>query len=141
MAPRSKAKEVSHKEDDVRPGMADVEGANAFAQLAKKHWLKSSKKMAKVKVKADVLKAEIWDVLEAENFAFKSLLLLENTQVLEKYAPLRCKMQHSVYANGNSYLWPGYTEDSSNYHVLLIVLIANVRTREHLPTWSKCTWP
>ncbi|RDW89590.1 DEAD helicase superfamily protein-like protein [Coleophoma cylindrospora] len=118
MAPRSKAKEVTHQEEDVRSAMADGPGDNVFAQLAKKHWLKSSKKPAKVKVKADVLKTEIWDVLEAENFAFKLLLLLENTQVLENY------------------LWPGYTEDSSNYHVLLIVLIANVRTREHLPTWD-----
>jgi hypothetical protein len=36
-----------------------------------------------------------------------------------------------------SYLWPGYSEDSSNFHVLLVVLIANVKTREHLSTWGK----
>ena len=64
------------------------------------------------------MKTEIWDVLEQDDFAFKSLLVLENLQVLE------------------SYLWPGYTEDSSNFHVLLIVLMCNVRTREHLPTWG-----
>ncbi len=40
------------------------------------------------------MKTEIWDVLEQDDFAFKSLLVLENLQVLE------------------SYLWPGYTEDS-----------------------------
>ena len=31
----------------------------------------------------------------------------------------------------SSYLWPGYSEDSSNFHVLLIVLIANVKRREN----------
>ncbi|KAI6714255.1 intron-binding protein aquarius [Diplocarpon mali] len=92
----------------------DVESGSAFEQLAKAHW---TKKSTKVKVKPDVLKNEIWDVLEKEDFAFSSLLALENLQILE------------------SYLWPGYSEDSSNFHVLLIVLIANVRTREHLPTW------
>lgn len=35
-----------------------------------------------------------------------------------------------------SYLWPGYSDDASNYHVLLIVLIANVKRREHLETWG-----
>jgi len=34
-------------------------------------------------------------------------------------------------------LWPGYTEESSNYHVLLMALIVNVKRREHLETWSK----
>jgi hypothetical protein len=37
----------------------------------------------------------------------------------------------------SSYLWPGYTEEASNFHVLLIALIANVKRREHLATWSK----
>jgi intron-binding protein aquarius len=36
----------------------------------------------------------------------------------------------------SSYLWPGYSEDSSNFHVLLIVLIANVKWRERLETWA-----
>lgn len=36
-----------------------------------------------------------------------------------------------------SYLWPGYTEEASNYHVLLIALIANVKRREHLETWGE----
>jgi intron-binding protein aquarius len=35
-----------------------------------------------------------------------------------------------------SYLWPGYSDDASNFHVLLIVLIANVKTRERLSTWD-----
>ncbi|KAL3425681.1 intron-binding protein aquarius [Phlyctema vagabunda] len=119
MAPRTKAKDELRKEtDSARPTVADLQGDNAFAQLAKQYWLKSTKKATKVKVKQDVLKNEIWDVLEKETFEFKSLLVLENLQILE------------------SYLWPGYTEESSNFHVLLIVLITNVKTREHLPTWD-----
>ncbi|KAG9235275.1 DEAD helicases superfamily protein-like protein [Amylocarpus encephaloides] len=117
MPPRTRVKGEAHKEtQDARPTVADLEGESAFAQLAKKHWLKPTKN--KVKVKPDVVKTEIWDVLEKEDFAYKSLLALENLQTLE------------------SYLWPGYTEDSSNFHVTLIVLIANVKTREHLQAWD-----
>lgn len=36
----------------------------------------------------------------------------------------------------NSYLWPGYTEEASNYHVLLIALIVNAKRRERLETWG-----
>jgi intron-binding protein aquarius len=94
MAPRKKAKEEPRREvDDVRPTVADLDSENPFAQLAQKHWLKTSKKSVKVKVKPDVLKNEIWDVLEKEDFAFKSLLVLENLQILEKYG-------YSLLSNG-----------------------------------------
>jgi intron-binding protein aquarius len=86
MPPRTRVKEEPQREvNDGRPTVADLQGENPFAQLAKKHWLKTTKKPAKVKVKPDVLKSEIWDVLEQENFAFKSLLVLENLQILERY--------------------------------------------------------
>lgn len=89
MAPRTRGKDEPQREvDDGRPTVADLQGENPFAQLARKHWLKTSKKPAKVKVKEDVLKSEIWDVLVQENFAFKSLLVLENLQILERYGPL-----------------------------------------------------
>ncbi len=119
MAPRTTKNkgEPRRDADDGRPTVADLEGENSFAILAKKLW-KSSKQTAKVKVKPDVLKTEIWDVLEKEDFAFKSLLVLENLQILERF------------------LWPGWSEDSSNFHVLLIVLISNVKTRERLSTWG-----
>ncbi|KAE9374541.1 DEAD helicases superfamily protein-like protein [Stipitochalara longipes BDJ] len=117
MAPRTRNKEESRREVvEERPTVADLEGESSFATLARKLWL--NKKTAKVKVKHDVLKTEIWDVLEKEDFSFKSLLVLENLQILE------------------SYLWPGYSEDSSNFHVLLIVLVANVKIREQLLTWD-----
>lgn len=35
-----------------------------------------------------------------------------------------------------SYLWPGYSENSSNFHVLLIALLTVVKAREKLETWS-----
>ena len=90
MAPRTRTKEEPRREvDNGRPTVADLQGENAFAQLAKKHWLKTSKKPAKVKVKSDVLKSEIWDVLEQEDFAFRSLLTLENLQILERYENYR----------------------------------------------------
>lgn len=55
-----------------------------FAQLAKQHWLKPSKKATKVKVKNDVLKQEVWDRLEKEKFPVTSLLELEALQILER---------------------------------------------------------
>jgi intron-binding protein aquarius len=85
MGPRTKGKQEPRREvDEGRPTVADLQGESPFAQLAKENWLKPSKKGAKVKVKADILKTEIWDVLQQENFAFKSLLVLENLQILER---------------------------------------------------------
>lgn len=113
-----------------RPTVDDLEGESEFATLARQHWLKppkstTAKAKAKVKVKNEVLKREIWDTLEKENFPLKSLLVLEGLQTLE------------------SYLWPGYGEDSSNYHVLLIVLLVNAKRRERLGTWGAfpACWP
>ena len=89
MPPRTRVKDEPQREvGDGRPTVADLQGGHPFAQLAHKHWLKPSKKSAKVKVKEDVLKSEIWDLLVQENFAFNSLLVLENLQILEKYEPL-----------------------------------------------------
>ncbi|KAI1274811.1 hypothetical protein F5Y07DRAFT_372295 [Xylaria sp. FL0933] len=115
---KSSAKAKTRDKPPARPTVADLEGESEFAQLARQHWLKTTKRAAKVKVKNDVLKKEIWDVLEKDAFAYKSLLILEGLQTLE------------------SYLWPGYSEDSSNFHVLLIALLTNVKARERLETWS-----
>jgi len=89
MAPRNKGKDKEEAKvdaDEGRPTVADLQADHPFAQLAKQHWLKPKKTKAKVKAKPDVLKSEIWDVLEKEAFTFKSLLVLENLQILEKYA-------------------------------------------------------
>ncbi|PNP50273.1 hypothetical protein THARTR1_08981 [Trichoderma harzianum] len=93
---------------DGRPTPAEVEEQeHRFVQ-----------KTAKVKVKNDVIKQGIWDLLEQDGFSYKLLLLLESLQTLE------------------SYLWPGYSEQASNYHVLILALICNVKRREHLETWK-----
>ena len=39
--------------------------------------------------------------------------------------------------NRFSYLWPGYTDESTNHHVLLIALLSTVKGREKLPIWGK----
>lgn len=70
---------------------------SSFAQLAAKHWLKPSKKSAKVKVKPDVIKKEVWDVLEQEDFSFRSLLTLENLHILEKYIHLHRLLIWDLY--------------------------------------------
>ena len=66
-------------------GVGDLENNNHWAQLAKKHWPKAVKSK---KAKAEVIKKDIWDVLDQEAFNFRSLLVLENLQLLEKYGRL-----------------------------------------------------
>jgi intron-binding protein aquarius len=68
-----------------RPLAAEIEGESGFAQLARQHWLKSTKRATTVKVKEDVLKGEIWDPLEKDGFPLKDLLVLEGLQVLERW--------------------------------------------------------
>ena len=71
--------------DRERPTPAEVEEEeHAFVQVARKNWLKPGKKAAKPKVKNDVVKQSIWDLLEREGFQYKSLLLLESLQTLER---------------------------------------------------------
>jgi intron-binding protein aquarius len=84
MAPRTRGNvEVRQDVDNGRPTIADLQGDSHFALLAKQYWLKSTKKASKIKVKPDVVKKEIWDVLEREDFSYRSLLILENLQILE----------------------------------------------------------
>ncbi|KAK5092127.1 hypothetical protein LTR16_007771, partial [Cryomyces antarcticus] len=63
-----------------RPTVADLQGDSHYAQIARKHWLTSVKAP---KVKPDVIKQELWDHLEKEGFAFGSLMLLEQLQLIE----------------------------------------------------------
>lgn len=67
-----------------RPTVAEIEGETEFAQLARANWLKPTKRSTRVKVKNDVVKKGIWDVLERDNFPYKSLLVLEGLQTLER---------------------------------------------------------
>jgi intron-binding protein aquarius len=97
-----------------------LHGENHFAQVARKHWLTAKKTP---KVRPEVVKKELWDELEKVDFAYSSLLVLENLQLLERY------------------LWPGFTEDASNYHHLLLALMVNVKRRENLASWGMCCLP
>ncbi|KAJ4305036.1 hypothetical protein N0V90_000565 [Kalmusia sp. IMI 367209] len=99
----------------ARPTIADLHGENHFAQVAKKNWLGGAKAP---KARPEVIKQELWDELENVDFAYSSLLVLENLQLLERY------------------LWPAFTEDASNYHHLLLALMVNVKRRENLPSWE-----
>lgn len=86
-----------------------------WKKLAQLHWEGT---VTTTGVKTHVIKNEIWDILENEGFPSRSLQALENLQILERY------------------LWPGYSEASTNHHVLLVVLIVTAKCREKLPVWS-----
>ena len=74
--------EATMVRDGDQPGVGDLESEDHWAQLAKKHWPQAVKSR---KTKSEVIKKEIWDVLEEEAFHFRSLLMLESLQLLEKY--------------------------------------------------------
>ncbi|KAJ5222527.1 uncharacterized protein N7469_008767 [Penicillium citrinum] len=99
---------------ESRPTVVDFREDSPWSKLAKAHWLDVKVR----KVKPEVIKQQLWDPLEEDGFTNRSLLTLENLNVLEKF------------------LWPTYTEDASNHHVLLIALIVSVKYREHLPIWD-----
>lgn len=71
-----------HPQIDGRPDADDLEGENKWTQLAQKHWRNLVKSR---KVKNEVIKNDIWDSLENEGFPFRTLLILENLQLLEKF--------------------------------------------------------
>lgn len=75
-------KEAGASAVQARPTIEDLSGDNHFAQLARKTWLKETKKATKVNAK--VVKEEIWEKLEGSGFAYGDLLILETLQALEK---------------------------------------------------------
>lgn len=99
-----------------RPTIQDLTGDNHFAQLARKYWLGKTRVK---KVQPNVVKSDLWDVLERDGFPSGSLLLLEQLQLLDRY------------------LWPGYSEDSSDHHAILLALLVNVKRQEGVPAWSE----
>ncbi|KAI9828025.1 MAG: hypothetical protein M1832_003552 [Thelocarpon impressellum] len=103
--------------DNARPTISDLQEENEYTRFARKTWLgKTAVKPGSIK--ADLLKSELWDFIEGEKFHSRPLLILENLHCLE------------------SYLWPGYSDDSSHVHVLLIALMVNVKAKENLPVWE-----
>ncbi|KAK4939122.1 hypothetical protein LTR10_020516 [Elasticomyces elasticus] len=89
----------------------------SWEELARKYWLDS----LPTKVKPDLIKTALWDPLEQESFGLRSLATLENLQVLERF------------------LWPTFSSESSNHHVLLIAVFFNVKQRANLQDWSLLT--
>jgi intron-binding protein aquarius len=72
---------------DSRPTVADFREDSSWVQLAKTHWLGASTVR---KAKQDVIRQGLWEPLEAENFSLRSLLTLENLNILEKCALPLC---------------------------------------------------
>lgn len=68
-----------------RPTVEDFREDNHWVKLAKSYWLETPKIR---NVKQDTIKKDFWDPLEAEGFSLRSLLTLENLNVLERYANL-----------------------------------------------------
>ncbi|KAJ5778320.1 CWF11 family [Penicillium odoratum] len=99
---------------ESRPTVVDFREDSPWVKLAKAHWLDVKVR----KAKPDVIKQQLWDPLEADGFNSRSLLILENLNILEQF------------------LWPTYSEDASNHHVLLIALLVSVKYREHVPIWD-----
>lgn len=55
---------------------------NRWFALAKTHWLEPAKAQ---RAKPDFIKREIWDPLSDDGFHFRSLLMLENLNLLERF--------------------------------------------------------
>ena len=72
--------------DDGRPTVSDLQGADPLAQAAKKHWANDKNP----KFKPNAVKTDFYDVLEKENFRYRSLLVLEQLQFLEKWVSREC---------------------------------------------------
>lgn len=73
----------SSREDEPLEA-TDPSVVDRWTQLAKTHWLRSSKS---TRINSQIIKTEIWDVLQDEGFEYRLLLALENLQILEKYTP------------------------------------------------------
>lgn len=67
-------------EENEPLGVADLERSH-WTELARKHWPKAVKSK---KVQSVVIKTELWNALEMENYHVRSLLILESLRLLEK---------------------------------------------------------
>lgn len=93
MVPRNRRDDATPKTmSDDRPTVADLQHEGLFTELARHHWLQSNQRTTKVKVKNDLLKNEIWDVLAQNDFQYRYLLELDNLQILERYATTDSKL-------------------------------------------------
>lgn len=70
---------ASERDNSTEAG--DPDEATGWKLLADKYWLKPAKLK---EIDNHVIKSEIWDVLQKNTFYYRSLLHLENLQILEK---------------------------------------------------------
>jgi intron-binding protein aquarius len=84
----------SLREDETSEA-ADPSFTARWTQLAETHWLKPSKSS---KFIPQVIKTEIWDILQNDGFDYRSLLALENLQILEKWVCsfVRPVLEHTI---------------------------------------------
>ena len=93
---------------------SETHSTDHFIEVAQKFW--HGRKVTRAQ--PSIIKAELWDPLEKDQFPAYRLTLLESLQCLEQY------------------LWPAYEADSSHHHVLLLVLLLNTKRRQGLPSWT-----
>jgi intron-binding protein aquarius len=89
----------------------------SWRQLATDTWKKPTSRARKVR--SETLKESIWDPLAKAHFPLTALALLESLGLLEDY------------------LWPGFTDEAANQHVLLIAMLINAKRRQGLAVWSE----
>ncbi|KAF1986979.1 putative DEAD helicases superfamily protein [Aulographum hederae CBS 113979] len=102
-------------DDSAQSANGAAAEVNKYKIIANKNWVNITKAP---KVKNQVIKEELWDSLEKDGFPYSALQQLENLQIVEKY------------------LWPTFSGDASNYHVILLALMTNVKRRENVPSWD-----
>ena len=63
------------------PNVDELGDEGHWTLLARQHW---SKSVEPRKIRQEVIKKDIWERLQSENFEIRSLVVLENLQLLEK---------------------------------------------------------
>ncbi|KPI39753.1 Intron-binding protein aquarius [Cyphellophora attinorum] len=86
--------------------------ASKWNELAEKH-LKS----ASTRPRPDAIH-EIWTALEADSFSDRAIAYLEDLRIFEHL------------------LWPTYSDEASNQHVLLLAFVSHSKQRSGLPSWT-----
>lgn len=88
------------------------------------------------KIKPESIKTDIWDALEADRFSPRALATLENLQIVERYGHTRWPDSLEERLTGARFLWPTFSSDASNQHVLLISIFVGIKQGSHLPIWG-----
>ena len=118
----------------LRPAFAmDAPHEDAWTAVAQRLWPSNTPVR---KAKPETVKTEVWDALEADRFSLRALTTLENLQILEKYDHNVATDRNAGELTGTRFLWPSFTSDASNQHVLLIAIFVGVKHGSRLPIWG-----